>query len=240
LTLNTQNLFFPAIAISLVKRVSAMPENKSLNSSAETKWTSADDIIAYIKRAVPWLSEYIEKALDRPLNSQQATRVGEAFHEIAEGLKDFSSELSKLYIQTQDFTRLLHQIVISVADERKDEKRDLYRTILFEAITSPCEPFERQLQLLGAVEELRMDQMRLLRALAVPVDTSISSALSPLQTLQKRLPDILPDRIRGLLEQMNELGMIELNTLETGHPVHLANSLTSLGHRLLHFMGKKS
>jgi hypothetical protein len=214
-----------------------MPRDESLNASNLAAWTQPADIAEHIAKTVPWLAAPVKNALNRQWNDREFARMSEMFGNFLAKLVDFSSELSELYVKTPEFQRLLEQILIRVGDERQAEKRSIYCAFLSDAVTSPCDPFEMQLRFLQAVRELRLDQIRLIKAVAEPSDPSLHHSLSSLQILEKRMPDIHPDRIYGLLTQMNELGIIRLADLKTTGPGRkLSESFTALGQKLLHFI----
>jgi AraC-like DNA-binding protein len=219
-----------------------MPDNKSPETTIRIECKSLREILSYLKLSVPWLSNQFEQVSGRSLSPHQIARVGEVMQTVGQELKSFKSELSELYVKTPDFQKFFEQILSQIADERSDEKRNIYRCFLADAIKSPCDPFETQIRLLQIMRELRMDQMRLLAALASPANAAAYHVATPLQTIEKRLPDLHRDRIEGLLTQMNESGLIRLDNWKTartgGRGEKLSEILTPLGQRLLRFAQK--
>jgi len=218
-----------------------MPQDKSVHAQAPAARKQANRPLTHLCREAPWLGTIIRAALDRPLSEREKSRVDEMLETLASGLKGFSSELSELYVKTADFQRLLERIISRIADERHEEKRCIYCAFLADAVKSPCEPFKKQLRFLAALRELRLDQMRLMRALAAPPNLNLHRSLSPAQILEKRLPDVPHDRIAGLLTQMNDLGIINLEELKKINAANqrLDTCLTPIGRQFLRFMPAK-
>jgi hypothetical protein len=212
-----------------------MPGNESLDASVSAGWKSVDEIVSHVKRAIPWIGDQVEQAMNRDWSEREAVRVGEILRAVVSDLENCSSELTELYVKTPDFQKILVRTLLHVAGERNEERLKLYRAFLSDTISSPCDPFDKQLQFLQMLKELRLDQMRLLKAI-VASDTVAHQSASPIQILQKRLPDIHPDRIEGLVAQMNELGIIQTGNWKTANT---SESLTALGQRLLRYMGRK-
>lgn len=218
-----------------------MPGDESLDGSVSAGWKSVDEIVSHVKRALPWIGDQVEKGMNRDWSERESARVGEVLRAVVSDLENCSSELTELYVKTPDFQKILERTLVLTAGERNEERLRLYRAFIFDTISSPCDPFEKQLQFLQMLKELRLDQMRLLKAI-VASDTVAHHSASPLQILQGRLPDILSDRIEGLITQMNELGIIQTGDWKkantSGHRL-LEGSLTALGQRLLRYMGRK-
>jgi len=219
-----------------------MPPDESLSAPVQTEWKSTAELLDGMKKAVPWLGEAVEKAISGTLNDRELARVVDVLRGVVSDIGGFSSELSELYVKTQDFERILGQILTQVADERLEVKRRLYRTFLSDAITSPCDPFEKQLRFLRILKELRLDQMKIVVALATRPDTGVHRAQTPVQMLQMRLPDIHRDRIEGLLAQLNDLKIIqmaELNAAVAGGQPSI-KCITPLGQQLLRLLRPRS
>jgi hypothetical protein len=218
-----------------------MAQDKTVNAPAPAARKQANRPLTNLCRETPWFGTAIRAALNRPLQEREKVRVDEMLEALAVDLKGFSSELSELYVKTADFQRLLERIISRIADERHEEKRRIYVAFLADAVKSPCDPFEKQLRFLAALRELRLDQMRLMRALAAPPNLSHHRSLSPSQILEKRLPDVPHDRIAGLLTQMNDLGIINLAELKKINAAsqRLDTCLTPIGRQFLRFMPAK-
>ena len=219
-----------------------MPLDKSRETAVPTELKSTEELFEEMNKAAPWLGEAVKKAMKGTLNERELGRVGEVLRAVASDIKSDSSELSELYIKTKDFERILEQILIQIADERHEEKRRLYQAFLSDAITSPCDPFQKQLSFLKILKELRLDQIKILTALATRPDTGVYRAQTPIQMLQLRLPDIHRDRLEGLLAQLQDLEIIRLADLHAavaaGQPS--GKCFTSLGRQLLRLLRPRS
>lgn len=217
---------------------SIMPSDKPSRTPIQTGGKSAEELLDEIKKAIPWLGDAVQKAIRQPLDQRELARVVEVLQGVASDIAGISSELSELYVKTTDFERIMGQILSHVAEERREEKRNLYRVFLSDAIASPCEPLDKHLRMLRILNELRLDQVKLLTVLASRPNTFVHRAQTPVQMLQSRLPDIHRDRIDGLLAQLDELGIIRVADLNAavaaGQPT--GNCITPLGRQLLRLM----
>lgn len=195
-----------------------------------------------MSEARPWFTQAVQKAVNGMTGDHRLARIQELTDGVTADMGDFTSELSTLYVKTADFEKLLAQTVRNVADERNEDKRLLYRAFLADLIMSPCEPSERQNKMLRTLEELRTDHITVLRALDILPDLNAHHIGTPLQTLQKRLPNISRDRLEGLITQLNELGVTTLGEIKrtmTHHAAErLGDSLTLLGQNLMSLLKK--
>jgi hypothetical protein len=155
-------------------------------------------------------------------------------------LSDFKAEVSEEYGKTEDFEELLEQTLERSADERNEEKRQIYRSFLTNAIESPGEPYDEQIRFLRTLEELQPDHLKVLRALSKTPDPDPGMMGSPNQTLRQRLPDLEEKRIEELITQLNDLrvtNMTSLKTMMTGRgAADLRHSITSYGQRFMQYI----
>jgi hypothetical protein len=157
-------------------------------------------------------------------------------------LSGFKSEVSEKYVKTEDFEELLEQTLKRVADERNEEKREVYRVFITEAIESPGESYDEQIRFLRTLEELQPDHLRVLRALSQSPDPNPGMMGSPNQTLRRRLTELEEARISDLISQLNDLRVTNLTSLKvmmTGLGAEdLRHSITLYGQRLLRYIGE--
>jgi hypothetical protein len=213
-----------------------MPKEKAQNRSG-TDWAeSGKDMAEFAARMVPWIGQPIKNVLNGISIGQKMPRVNDLLEGVINEIIDFRSELSELYVKTDDFGKFLDNILRIAADERVDEKRNIYKNFLLDAIKSPCEPFDRQLELLQSLKELRGDHLRLLGVLLEPMRPDVLHSTTLFKLLHKNLPDLPHDRIEGLHSQLVELKVIKSSdsdkTVRPGSP-NPANCLTPLGQRLV-------
>ena len=197
------------------------------------------DITALVMQTLPWLGDSVREALSDFADRRKMGRVQEVLSAVIADLGEFTSEMSALYVRTPEFKQALTQALRQAADEPNDQKRRLYRPFLIDAITSPLEPFDRQMRLLHILRELRLDHLRLLTALTNLPASPSGHAQSPLNMLRKEFPDMPSERMNGLLSQLTDLEVVTVSdwtSTAVGNSELLRNSLTSLGRKLLRYI----
>jgi hypothetical protein len=217
-----------------------MPENRKDLIPATTKTETALDVAAFVGSAVPWIGGPVSNVLSGMSLGRKFARVREVLEGLTSDLSDFKSEVSEKYVKTEDFEELLEQTLKRAADERNEEKRQIYRYFLTNAIESPGEPYDEQIRFLRTLEELQPDHLKVLRALSKPPDPDPGMMGSPDQTLRQRLPDLEGKRIEELITQLNDLrvtNMTSLKTMMTGRgAADLRHSITSYGQRFMQYI----
>lgn len=217
-----------------------MPEDSKDLIPATTKAETVLDVAAFVGSAVPWIGGPVSNVLSGMSSGRKFARVREVLEGLTSDLSDFKSEVSEEYVKTEDFEELLEQTLKRSADERNEEKRQIYRSFLTNAIESPGEPYDEQIRFLRTLEELQPDHLKVLRALSKTPDPDPGMMGSPNQTLRQRLPDLEEKRIEELITQLNDLrvtNMTSLKTMMTGRgAADLRHSITSYGQRFMQYI----
>ena len=217
-----------------------MPEDSKDLIPATTKAETALDVAAFVGSAVPWIGGPVSNVLSGMSSGRKFARVREVLEGLTSDLSDFKSEVSEEYVKTEDFEELLEQTLRRSADERNQEKRQIYRSFLTNAIESPGEPYDEQIRFLRTLEELKPDHLKVLRALSKTPDPDPGMMGSPNQTLRQRLPELEEKRIEELITQLNDLrvtNMTSLKTMMTGRgAADLRHSITSYGQRFMQYI----
>ena len=84
------------------------PEEKDIvlsNSGTE----KALDVASFVSSAVPWVGGPISNVLSGVSYGRKLSRVKEVLYGLAEDLRDFKSEVSHVYVKTEDFEELLER-----------------------------------------------------------------------------------------------------------------------------------
>lgn len=146
-------------------------------------------------------------------------------------------------MKTEEFEELLEKTLQKAAEERDEEKRRIYRSFIVGAVKSPGEPYEEQIRFLRTLEKIQADHIKVLRALdQKPESNPIISMMggSPIQTLSERLKDMNENRIEDLINQLNDMRVTNLNSLQGimtwSGSQRLQNSITPYGKRFLAFV----
>lgn len=201
------------------------------------------DIAAIVTSAVPYLGGPVSAILSGISAGRKYERVREVLSGVAQDLKDFKSKASEDYVKTEDFQELFEKTLHQAGEERSEEKRRIYRAFLTDAIASPGKPYDEQVKFLKTLDELQPDHLRIIKALAQPPEGGSGISGSPSNTLSQRLPDMPRERLADLVQQLNDLrviGLTSLNTMMTFHGAQdLRHSIQPYGKRLLAFIIKE-
>ena len=224
-----------------IERV-AMSDTKSNLVSATTRTETALDVAAFVGSAVPWIGGPVSNVLGGISTGRKLARISEVLGRIVADLADFKSEVSEEYVKTEDFEELLEQTLRRASEERNDEKRNIYRSFLSNAIESPGEPYDEQLRFLRTLEEIQMDHLSVIQALSQEPSRNTGSMGSPGQTLRKRLPGMTEENITERIAQLNNMritNMINLKIMMTGSGAEdLQYAVTPFGNRFLQYINK--
>jgi len=198
------------------------------------------DIASFVSSAVPWIGGPVSNVLGGISTGRKIQRVNDLLHEFSEDLRDFKSEVSEEYVKTEDFEDLLEQTLRRASEERNEEKRKILQSFLVEAVKRPGEQYDDQLRFLKLIENIYGDHIRVLQALMKTPRQDSGMMGSPSQTLSERLPDMNDDRIKDIVQQLNDLRVTNLQSLNTmmtaSGAQDLRHSVTSLGKRFIQYL----
>ncbi len=217
-----------------------MPDEKKEIIKKATPVETGLNVAASVTSLVPWIGGPVSSVLSGISLDRRFDRVREVLEGLAESLKDFKSEASEAYVKKEEFHELLEKTLKLAAEERNEQKRNMFREFLVQAVTTPGEPYDEQIRHLRTLEALQADHIRILQALLQVPEPNLGIMGSPMQTLQKRLPDMSSVRINDLVEQLNDLGLTRMSGLQTMMTAHgaanLRHSITSYGDRFLWYV----
>src|SRR6266511_4130926 len=206
-----------------------------LNTRAEM----AADTAAALANMVPVLGGAVSNVLSGWAQDRRFARMNEVLWQLGRQVEELSDQ-SKEYVETEDFEDLLRETMSRVANERNEETRRLYAGFLADAVRSPGEPYDEQLRFLQTMERLQADHVRVLKALLeYPSTVSDHSIGSRAATLKRRLPDMEPERIAGLVGQLNDLRLTNLSLggmMTAAGAEDTRSSITSFGSRFTRFL----
>ncbi len=217
-----------------------MAEDDEKLIPASTPAETALDVASFVGSAVPWIGGPVGNVLGGISTGRKIARVREVLEGLVTDLTQFKSDASEQYVKTEDFEELLEHALRKAADERHEEKRQIYRSFLSQAIKSPGEPYDEQIRFLNTLEQLQPDHLKIIRAFAQQPKSDPGMMGSPLQTLRQRLPEMDETRIEDLVSQLNDMrvtGQTSLKTMMTGSGAeNLQLSITQYGQRFLKFI----
>ena len=219
---------------------------KNDNSKSLVKFNDKEkiiDIVSFVSSAVPWVGGPVSNVLGGISTTRKIKRVNDLLHEFTEDLRNFKSEVSEEYVKTEDFEDLLEQTLRRTSEERNEEKRKILKAFLVEAVKSPGEQYDDQLRILKLLENIYGDHILVLKALMQEPPQKAGMMGSPSQTLKERLPYLQDDRISDLVQQLNDMRVTNLQSLNTmmtgGGAQDLRHSVTPLGKRFIHYLSEK-
>jgi len=212
------------------------PDELVVSTGAET----AMDVGAAVASLAPWVGGPVSQVLSGMSIGRKMNRVKEMLDGLASDLGDFRSEVSEEYVRTDEFQELLERILRTAAEERNEEKRRIYRAYLARTIRNPGEPYDEQVRFLRTLDAVQSDHIRILEAIMQPPEQIVGVTGSQIQTLRRRLPDLVPEHIHELVGQLNDLrvtNMTSLTTMVTAHgAADLRHGLTSYGQRFVAYL----
>lgn len=219
-----------------------MPPSNESELPLSTPGERALDIASTVVGIAPWLGNPLASVLAGMSANRKMRRIREVLVRVSNDVRDLRTDVQELYVKSEDFEDLLEQTLRAAADERSEEKRQVYGAFLAGAIESPGEPpYDEQIRMLRTLEQLQPDHIRFMRALMQQPDGGRSTMVgSHLQTLRRRLPGLPEPRIEDLMQQLNDLritNMTGLRGMMTGDGAEdLRHAFTAFGQRFLAFV----
>jgi hypothetical protein len=200
----------------------------------------AIDVAAFATSAIPYIGGPISNVISGVGTVRRLGRVRQVVEQLAQELAGFRSEITEKYVKTEEFEELLERTLRQASDERSDEKRRMYAAFLADDLKAPEPSYDQKLRFLRILEEVQLDHLIVLRALAAEPDADPGMMGSPSQTLSKRLPEMTEVHITALVFQLNAIGVTNLQSLKvlmTGRgAADLRHSITAYGHRFLKYL----
>ena len=198
------------------------------------------NIASFVSSAVPWVGGPVSNVLGGISTGRKIQRVHGLLEDLTDDLKGFKSEISEEYVKTEDFEDLLEQTLRRTSEERNENKRKILKSFLVDAVKRPGEQYDDQLRFLKILENIYGDHISVLQALMVSPVQKSGMMGSPSQTLGERLPAMTDNRIKVLVEQLNDLrvsNLQSLNTMMTANGAQdLRSAVTPLGKRFLQYL----
>ncbi|MCX6830138.1 MAG: hypothetical protein NT002_12810 [candidate division Zixibacteria bacterium] len=208
---------------------------------AEESGDEALEIISFISSAVPYIGGPVSNIISGALTKRKLARIREFLLGLASDLKEFKSTVTEEYVKTDEFEELLETTLHKVAEERNEQKRQIFRSFLEEAIKSPGESYDEQRRFIHILEQLQDAHIALMKVIIQTPDPNPPGITGSIgQTLQRRLPNIPREKIVELLSQLKDLRLAMLadpNMMLTPHGAEdLRSGLTDYGRRFLKYL----
>lgn len=198
------------------------------------------NILSIVSSAVPYLGGPVSALLSGYVTKRKFERMTGVIKSLAEDLKEFKNEASEKYVSTDDFEDLFDDTLRKVAFERNEEKRKLFKNLLLRSIKECDSDYDELHRILRIIEQMQPDHVILLKALDQTPRAVSGFTGSPMQTLQERIPQFHGDHIKELVDQLNNLRVINLTSLNVmmtpSGAQELRGSITSLGQRIMRYI----
>jgi hypothetical protein len=174
------------------------------------------EAVAVAASILPGLGGAIASVLSGWSADRKRERVREVLGDLALRIANVQSRLADDYVRSDEFEDLLDQTLRHVTTERHESKRRLYREFLVGAITSR-EPYDEQLRVLRVLEQLQPAHVVLIRAVVREPDPRQfdRGTGSQVGTLQRRMSGFTKEQIVDLAEQLKDLRVVNLTSLNT-------------------------
>lgn len=219
-----------------------MTENRNELMESSTKVETAIDIASFVSSAVPWIGGPVSNVLGGMSLGRKLKRVSEVLESLAADIKNLESEVSKSYVETEEFEDMLEQTLKRVGEERNEEKRHLYKEFLSDAIEHPGEPYDQQTRILRTFEEINPNHIFVLKAMSQEPEADPGMMGSPIQTLRNRLPEFDEKQIDESVNQLNDMRVTNISNLRimmTGQGASdLRHFVTDYGKRVVTYINK--
>jgi pyruvate-formate lyase-activating enzyme len=121
------------------------------------------EAVGYLISAVLYLGGPVSGIIAGRLSERKMERIADFLRHVADDLKDFRSEVSEQYVQTDEFEELFEHTAERVMRERTEAKRAAFRRFIVKSIKTPGKPYDRQIQLLKILEDLHEQHLALIR-----------------------------------------------------------------------------
>ena len=106
----------------------------------------------------------------------------------------------------------MEQTLRRTSEERIDKKRKILKSFLVQAVRNPGEQYDDQLRFLKLLENIYGDHIRVLQALMETPSQNPGNNGIALPNFGRRLPDMDSDRIKDLVQQLNDLRVTNLTS----------------------------
>jgi hypothetical protein len=198
------------------------------------------DVAAVLANLVPLIGGSVANIISGISGGRREQRVLAVIQAVSDDLRDFHSKVSEEYVKTEDFEELLENTARRAAQERSEEKRQLYGRFLTTAIKHPGGDYEEQLRVLKTLEEISLDHLQIILALSQTPESGLGIVGSPIQTLRKRLPSYSEAQIEQLVSELNERRLTSLSSLRgmmtPQGAADLRHAVTPYGKRFLSYL----
>ena len=220
------------------------PEDESKDEllKPSTHLETTYDVASAVSSIVPWLGGPVSSVLSGMSMSLKMERIGQVLADVDSRVRDLESQMSKDYVETDEFQELLERALKQVAFERSDEKRKVYAAFLASDIESPGDPYDEKIRILRTLEELQADHIRMLKVM-MQEPNDISGGIGSIgRTLQRRLSGMNSDRIADLFSQLSDMKLVQaagINIMITPRSAEqLYNYITPYGKRFTTYIAE--
>lgn len=194
------------------------------------------ELASFVSSLLPVIGGPVSNVISGFTIDRKFNRVRDVLVGLATELSEIRSEVAEDYVRSDEFEELLEKTLRQIADERNEEKRDLYRKFLVGAITSPGDTYDQQIRFLRTMEELQGDHITVLKAFIQAPGSNPGIMGSVMGTLKNRIPDFDEHHIKDLVSELVDMRvLVDANvgiTMTGKGAEQLASRITQYGSRL--------
>jgi len=204
----------------LIKKAESISRPDSIEKAA--------DLTHYVMGLVPGLGNVLAGIFSGIASGRRFERIKEVVTLLALEVRAVDQKASE-YISTEDFEDIFYQTLVRVSQERREEKRRIYKTFLKAAIINQLgyDDFKQQ-RILSLLDELHPLDIAILKAILEEPKPQEERGLvsgSPIGTLKLRTRGLNDEQIQELVTNLNRLGITNLQNIETLMTIHGARDL---------------
>lgn len=208
-----------------------------------TKSERFSELFAIVSSAAPWIGGPISGVICGIATDLKIKRVTQFIKDVLAYVDNLHTQESEEFVKTEDFVDIFDKTAQAVADERSENKRNLFANYILNNIAVPKISYDLRLKCLRLLEEINTQHLDLLEALLrkptqVEMDMSMGA---PSTTIERRAPH-LRGNLLAIIHETNTLGLTDikgnyLNTTMTGGgAAKLEHAVTPLGKNLISFI----
>jgi len=200
-----------------------------------------DEVLSIIASAIPYLGGPISNILNGATNKRKYTRIVSFLNDFMQDYKDFQVEINEEYIKTEDFEELLENTLTKVADERNEEKRNLYKSYLKNVMKTVDDTYDDKFHILKVLEQLRFGHILIIKAIIQEPDPKLQGLSRSIgMTLKKRVPELDREQIKLHCSQLQDMKITKFPDLNLGMTAdgaqNLQQGLTNWGQKIIKYI----
>jgi len=206
------------------------------------------EVVNIALEAIPYVGGVLSSTASFFLEKKKNERLNKFLLQLAQDLNSLNDKINKDFIQTEDFSSLVEDIIDKASQERQTEKLNALHNILLNTMTSRNPQYDEALEIAKLVQSWQPRHITMLKILSNPKSAdeqmgniigegASGSITSMMEILGKLLPHWTTDQIQRTMEDLNRdhiQDIIHLRTMITNKGYHqLEGRISKFGKRVL-------